>query len=83
MSSRQRTNKKPKGYGYDFQGRRPPYGGSMGYGSFVKQHTHRMERRQASTAIREQLDVPSEAKQPWEPGEYYEPFWEQLDDEPP
>ncbi len=55
MSSRQRTNKKPKGYGYDFNGRRPPYGHCMGYGPYAKHVTHRAERRQATVEIKQQL----------------------------
>lgn len=52
MSSRQRTNKKPKGYGYDFNGRRPPYGHCMSYGPVAKKITHRMERREAARIAR-------------------------------
>lgn len=56
MSSRHRTNKKPKGPGYDFNGRRPPYGHCMSYGPFAKKITHRKERREAVRIVREQVE---------------------------
>ncbi len=45
MSSRQRTNKCPKGPGYDYWTKRLGNHGSQGYGQDVKKHTHRLERR--------------------------------------
>ncbi len=45
MSSRKRTNKNPKGFGYDYWSRRVGNSGMQGYGPNVKTRTHRLERR--------------------------------------
>lgn len=49
-----RTQKGSKGPGYDYWGRRP-LSGDCGYGPAVKRVTHRIERRQASEVIADEI----------------------------
>lgn len=70
MSRTKRHRGKPPGY--DYWSRRPPYGACMGYGKFVKKHTHRLERIQGKKAAVEGF---SEANHLYtngqiDPGEY-------------
>lgn len=51
MSSRKRTNKNPKGYGYDYWSRRAGNNGMQGYGPSVKRRTHRLERLQGKRLV--------------------------------
>lgn len=53
-----RTRKGSKGPGYDYWGRRAQ-SGNCGHGPDVKRITHRIERRRASKALREQQDMQS------------------------
>jgi hypothetical protein len=75
MSSRHRTNKKPKGYGYDFNGKRLPGGHCQGYGPFAKRVTHRAERRQAAREIARELQPQIEPDSLY-PGEPDYNWWE-------
>jgi len=51
MSSRKRTNKSPKGHGYDYTGRRLGNDGMNGHGPATKRRTHRWERAEGREII--------------------------------
>lgn len=51
----ERTNKHPKGYGYDYWSRRAGNNGMQGYGPIVKRRTHRLERLCAKRDIAKEV----------------------------